>query len=65
MFEAFDRAARLANENYISRYDIAISHYWLDAARAYAEGGKSKEQVIAGFKQKFENLMDIIALQEE
>ena len=65
MFEAFDRAARLANENYISRYDIAISSYWLDAARAYAEGGKSKEQVIAGFKQKFEDLMDIIALQEE
>lgn len=60
MFEVFDKTARLASGKNRTMYDEAIDLYWLAAAREYAEGGKTKEQVIADFKQKVKDQLDII-----
>ncbi len=51
MFEYYKVANNQEMEIHITEYDAAINTLWRNAVRDYAEGKKSREEIIAGFKE--------------
>jgi hypothetical protein len=59
MFEYYKIANNQEMEVHITEYDSVIDLLWRDAVREYAQGKKSREEAIAGFKAAVKEKVDI------
>ena len=59
MFEYYAKANNQEMKIHITEYDAAIDTLWRNAVREYAQGEKSREEAIAGFKEAVKTKVDI------
>ena len=64
MFEYYRIANNQEMEIHITEYDSIIDLLWRDAVREYAQGKKSREEAIAGFKAAVKEKVDIMGAEE-
>ncbi len=64
MFEYYKIANNQEMEVHITEYDSVIDLLWRNAVREYAQGKKSREEAIAGFKAAVKEKVDIRGAEE-